>query len=661
MRFSRLILVFLVFFFNTGLAQVSPNAKQPRILVLVDGSSSMLNSWQKTDDRFKAAGLIVEKLIDSIYSVNDQVEFALRVYGHQHPAQENNCVDTKTEVRFTKKNKTQMELRMASLHPRGVSPIAYSIKQAAENDMLDPDNNTYSLILITDGGESCGGDICAVARELLEKKISFKPYILSLVDHAPLRQQYECLGEYILVTKPGDIPSMVGKIVDSYRPMLAMAKIDPKLLQTAIAAAPSPLKVKSPAFKVAVETEKAPEPPKPQVPEPAPLPKTEISNLALAQSRQFPQMFVIQAFRPVALPPARIPVAEAEPPIVTTIAVTTPAPSGPTRLVIPNTNKGEAPKLEAPKTEAPKQVPPKAEAPKPEVPKPVAPKPEVAKPVKPTPKPTVATSAKPVVEPEPKPKEATFTVDREDAKETTLEVYLTNGKGKFYKTTPQLLLLDAKTGKPVSKFYRTTDASGNPDPQKQITPGIYNLTVASKSNLVVKNVEIKEFARNKVNIIVGKASLIFTYQGNLKRPVNEYVAIVNRRFEAGPTIRQQCTQELEYEPGNYYIEVNTLPIFKRNLDLEFDYTYDLQIPEDGFVNFTNTNAVGKVRLYMPLGDQFLQFHALTVPGNADGQKLKLQPGTYEAHFIKNPNLPLQDDTVIRFNVKSNQITDLELQ
>jgi hypothetical protein len=164
-----------------------------------------------------------------------------------------------------------------------------------------------------------------------------------------------------------------------------------------------------------------------------------------------------------------------------------------------------------------------------------------------------------------------------------------------------------------------------------------------------------------VNVVVGKASLIFTYQGNPERPVSEYVAIVNRRFEPGPTIRQQCTQELEYEPGNYYIEVNTLPVFKRNLDLEFDYIYDLQIPEDGMVNFTNVNGVGKVRLFMPLGDQFLQFHSLMVPGNPDGQKLKLQPGTYEAHFIKNPKLPLQDDTVIRFNIKSNMVTDVELQ
>lgn len=633
MRFLRLIFVSLLFISHISLAQVAPNAKQPRILILLDGSSSMLNAWQTNDDRFKAAGLIVSKLIDSIYSVNNQVEFALRVYGHQHSAKENNCLDTRTEVRFTKNNKTQMELRLASLHPWGVSPIAYSIKQAAEYDMTDPDNNTYSLILITDGGESCGGDICATAKDLLEKKISFKPYILSLVDYAPLRQQYDCLGEYILVTKQADIPPVVGKIVEAYRPMLTMATIDKKLLEAAVVTAPSALKVKTPVFKVPVETEKEPEPVKPKAEVPAPLLKTEISSLRINKpARLFPQMYVTPSFRSVQMPPARIPVPERETPATITANVT--PPSGPTTLVIPNTNN---------------PAEPKPEVPKPEMPKP-APKPEPKK------------IAKPVTPPPPeKPKEAKYTVDREEAKETSLEVYFTNGKGKFYKSTPQLVLLDPKTNNPLHKFYRTVDASGNPDPQKKLPPGTYNLTIANKANLVVKNVEIKEFTKNKVMVVVNNSSLIFTYQGNPDRPVSEYVAIVNRRFEAGPTIRQKCTQELEYEPGTYYIEVNTLPVFKRNLDLEFDYIYDLQIPEDGMVNFTNAAAVGKVRLFMPLGDKFLQFHTLEVPGSEEGQKLKLQPGTYEAHFIKNPKLPLQDDTVIRFNIRSNMVTDVELQ
>ena len=125
-----------------------------------------------------------------------------------------------------------MALRLESLHPAGVSPIAYSLKQAVENDMLDNLRYNYSLILITDGGESCNGNICEVVKMLLEKKINFKPYIVSLVDYAPLKEQYNCMGSYLLVTKPGDIPQAVGTIVEAYRPMLTLTASQRKLLQT---------------------------------------------------------------------------------------------------------------------------------------------------------------------------------------------------------------------------------------------------------------------------------------------------------------------------------------------------------------------------------------------------------------------------------------------
>lgn len=597
----------------------------------------MLQPWQDGNERFKAAAKVIAKLMDSIYTVNADVEFGLRVYGHQHPAQENNCTDSKQEVRFTKNNLTQMELRLESLHPWGVSPIAYSIQRAAEDDMTDPANNSYSLILITDGGESCGGDICEVARKLLEKKISFRPYVLSLVDYAPLRQQYDCLGEYMLVTKPADIPPVVGKIVEAYRPMLTLSKINAKLLQTAAVSTPSALKVTTPSFKVSTETTKEPEPSKP-VPPPPPLPKNQIAALQMnGRPRYLPQMYVTPSFRTVRLPVYNVPEAEPTPtptPVTTAITPAPPVvtpPTGPTKLVVPNTNKP-------------------AQEPRPVTPPPAATTTQTKPP---------ATTKRIVPEP-PKPKEGKFTIEHKESKETTVEVYFTDGRGKFYSTTPQVLLLDPKTNKQVNKFWRTIDATGKPDPQKNIAPGVYHFTIANKSNKILRNVEIKENTNNKIMILVGKASLIFTYEDNPNRPVTEYTAVVNRRFEPGPTIQQKCTLELEYEPGNYYIEVNTLPVLKRNLDLDFDYVYDLKIPEDGVVNFTNAEAVGRVQLYMPLGDKFLRFHTLEVPGSTDGQKLKLQPGVYEAHFIRNPKLPMQQETVKRFFIKSNMVTDLEL-
>ncbi len=217
-KFSVIIL-FLLVAFNIQAQQKNPYKKN-RILLLLDGSSSMVADWNTGTTRFKTAGDLISKLMDSVYSFNPDVEFALRVYGHQHSVPEHNCYDTKREVMFSKDNYTQMLLRLESLHPLGVSPIAYSLKQAAEEDFNDTYNYAYSLILITDGGESCGGNICEVVKTLLDKKIQFKPYIVSLVDYAPLRDQYACLGTYLQASNPTEIKQAIGTIASNYQKLL---------------------------------------------------------------------------------------------------------------------------------------------------------------------------------------------------------------------------------------------------------------------------------------------------------------------------------------------------------------------------------------------------------------------------------------------------------
>ena len=49
------------------------------------------------------------------------------------------------------------------------------MKEASEHELNDAALYDYSVIFITDGGESCNGDVCGVFLELLQKKITIKP------------------------------------------------------------------------------------------------------------------------------------------------------------------------------------------------------------------------------------------------------------------------------------------------------------------------------------------------------------------------------------------------------------------------------------------------------------------------------------------------------
>jgi hypothetical protein len=178
--------------------------------------------------------------------------------------------------------------------------------------------------------------------------------------------------------------------------------------------------------------------------------------------------------------------------------------------------------------------------------------------------------------------------------------------------------------------------------------------------MLMRQIVVQPNKKNRVTVKVSNGSLRFRYEDAPDRPITEFDAIVNIRFEPGPTIRQRCTAELEYSPGNYYIEVNTMPISRFNTDIDFGAVTEIQIPQPGYVQFTNTTPKGRVSLFAPLGNRFVRFTDLNITGNQTSQRVQLKPGAYEVHWKKNPNAPFATETIDRFNVQSNSVTEVEL-
>lgn len=634
--FIVLFVTFITLLPTGGRATGGDGEKQPRILILLDGSSSMLHEWTKDNIRFEAAAKIIERLMDSVYSVNKDVEFGLRVYGHQSPTSKNNCYDTKLEVMFSKDNYTQMMLRLADLHPLGISPIAYSIEQSAELDMKDLLNNKYSLILITDGGESCNGDICKTVEHMLSKKIDFKPYILSLLDYAPLRSQYACMGEYLQVTKPEEIDPVVGRIVEAYRHTFIQPVTVSKAIETA-RKTPSVLKVTMPEVKLTIPEEK-PEPKK-EVPVVAPQP-------------------VVKKEPPVAAPKPAEPEQPKPQPV--------PAPK-PSKIVVDDVQQRKKAEpvwiYPARMRQLPERYTSKAlYVVKMPVVKIVVPDAEPERPKEPSFKPMQTTTAAqaPVITTKPAPKVAEFKVTREEAKETSLEVFFTNGKGKYYETAPEVVLRDMRTNEPVVKFNRTVDAYGKPRPQLNIPPGTYNLTITGKEGFVVPNIEVRANNKNRPEIVVSDGSLAFMYAGNSVRPVKEFVAKVNPLFKRNAVTMQPCKDIVEYSPENYHVEVNTNPRSKFNVDLDFGLVVYLTLEEPGQVKVFNTRGFAQVEFYYQHGDQYELFRPTDVKGNAKEQEFLIQPGRYKVAYIKDALVPNPKPFTKDFVIKSNTITELTL-
>jgi len=657
--------------------------KQYRILILLDGSSSMVQQWNEKDSRFQIASHIITRLMDSVYHFNPDVEFALRVYGHQHGVPENNCFDTRREVAFSKDNYTQMDLRLEALHPIGVSPIAYSLKVAAEEDFNDSYNYAYSLVLITDGGESCGGDICEVVKSLLARKIEFKPYIISLVDYAPLKDQYACLGNYLLAADPTQMSKAIGTIAEEYRrvfkvpvlktlpedtlpkkPVVKPVVITPVVTQPEVKhekidqlpSSEKPIAVSEKMNKPTLpkkEIATTPLPNKEEEPKPAAsAPVISKEKITAVKTNQRYILLPKNDIKPA--PPQRravarvaLPVKEEEP--VAVLKKEEIARMHTNKALrnfglfwsTPSLNKRTIPLTPIP----PKEVTPVVASAN----------------TKPAP---VRTAVQKAVLPHTgktdEIKQASYTIKTEPDAQTSLEIYFTDGKGKFYQTSPPITLVDTKTGKEVKKFYRTVDANGNPDPQI-LSAGTFTMLIGKKENFVAKAVTILPNNKNKITIIATNGNLSFKYTDNYKTPMNEFTALVKKNFEPGPVITQPAATNRDYEVGNYHIELNTLPISRRNLDIEFGTDYIIEIDEPGYVSVLNTDNLGKATLYYQNGDMFSKFYTLDINGNPALQKVRLQPGAYQIRFKDNGVFQSTLEKTISFFVKSRETTELYLK
>ena len=826
LRGMSLVFCLLSLLFVTFTISAQPTIKKTRILFLLDASSSMTYPWNAGYTRFEVASNILLKIMDSVYVVNNEIEFGVRAYGTMYPAQLQNCIDTRLEVPFNLQNTNQIKTRLSNLAPIGSSPIAYSLKKASENELNEVQNYDYSVIFITDGGESCGGDVCGIYQELLKKKISIKPYIIGLDSNAALKSYYACLGNYIEVSTTDDIQRAVNLILDANKTIIDKPK-QLKLVTTysnvpAIKDTVAPVVVikdtvaPAPIIKDTVITERTkwrivkltfkriPVPTHEVIHpvfETTPMKKIESVTIRIdliepkKSSKELEALNALNgqkklnaakvaikikkstfAFaKKVSLgfeyeePKKVSPVFDMLAPRYKALTLNASKPSVTAKksgltyakkaslafeyeepkkvspvfdLLAPRymalTLKSSKPSVSAKKSgltyakkaslafeyEEPKKVSPvfdnlmpvyKVIALNKTIPSIIAKKSTLLYPKKvrvqfeyqehpkeylatmkmalypkrmsyaffmPTPttmnlkgrkvalhfkmeeKKAAVVAKKDTVMAEPPVflnNSIEYTTEVVADKETKVQVYFKGTNGKTYPTAkPMILMQDAKTNQTVTSFRRDMNGA---DPVPQSVPqGTYNLVIKGFDDLYANNIEIKPNTVTKVIVKVSDGTLQFRYQGNIKRPMTEYTAVVNRRFASGATIKQKCSESLMYEPGTYYVEINSLPTYKASIDISFDASFEIQLPEPGTLAIMNSNALGKIQLQTTLGDQFVTFYTMNITGNLNEQRLQLL-SNYPLRIVYpvDPKNPALGTKQLPFRINPNNTLELELK
>lgn len=206
-NFIKLFIIFCIFFISTKPANsfsYGPEVEGVEgveTLILVDLSSSML--LPTTD------GSRIEVAINSAYRLVSQYKntdkIGLRVIGYAHPISFSPqffstlshallCKQTVTPIPIGENNITKIRKKLLTLSPFGDTPLEYSLREAIYNDFSNT-NNLKHIILITDGGENCGGDPCAFMREVMATRNDIRIDVIAVCLDNQYIPLYDCITD----------------------------------------------------------------------------------------------------------------------------------------------------------------------------------------------------------------------------------------------------------------------------------------------------------------------------------------------------------------------------------------------------------------------------------------------------------------------------------
>jgi len=158
--------------------------------IILDASNSM---WGQIQGEAKIS--IAKKVLGQIIGeLPDEMNVGLRVYGHRYGLNDKRaCSDTELVVPIGPVNKEQLTDTVNKITPRGKTPLVYSVLQSIK-DFEELENGT--AILISDGIESCDGDIDAIAPAIKEAGLELQVHIVGFdIKEVEARKQLEAIAK----------------------------------------------------------------------------------------------------------------------------------------------------------------------------------------------------------------------------------------------------------------------------------------------------------------------------------------------------------------------------------------------------------------------------------------------------------------------------------
>jgi Ca-activated chloride channel family protein len=178
-QLRRLVVLFAVLI-------AAPAWAADRTIIVLDASGSM---WGQIDGKPKLQ-IAREALRTVLKGLPADREIGLMAYGHRQKA---SCDDIQLVVPPAAGTADQIVAAADQMKFLGKTPLTEAVRQAAQAMRYTEDKST--VILITDGLETCSGDPCALGRELEQSGVDFTAHVVGFGLTADEGKQVACLAE----------------------------------------------------------------------------------------------------------------------------------------------------------------------------------------------------------------------------------------------------------------------------------------------------------------------------------------------------------------------------------------------------------------------------------------------------------------------------------
>ena len=179
-------------------------------MLVLDASGSM---WGQIQGRAKIE--IAREAVGSMLKTwprNQQL--GLMAYGHRSKG---NCADIEVLKAPAVADAAAMQQAVNALQPKGMTPISASVRMAAEQ--LKFSERKATVILVSDGEETCHADPCALGTELEKLGVDFTAHVIGfdIQNGSKAQAQLQCLasatgGRYIDARDAGELNKALGEV-----------------------------------------------------------------------------------------------------------------------------------------------------------------------------------------------------------------------------------------------------------------------------------------------------------------------------------------------------------------------------------------------------------------------------------------------------------------